>query len=68
MERDEPGIIYFTTHKIQGKFTDLRVDDRIVDGTDVYEVRSVEYPPSFRKRTNTVMADLEKMNQAGSAT
>jgi len=64
MERDEPGITYFTTHRVQGKFTDLRVDDRIEDGDDTYEVRRVEYPQSFRKQRNTVTGDLVKMNQA----
>jgi head-tail adaptor len=64
MERGEPGITYFTTHRIQGTFTDLLVDDRIEDGDDTYEVRRVESPPSFRKRTNTVLADLVKINQA----
>ena len=62
-QREETGERILTSHSIQGKYTDLVPDDRIVDGDDTYEVRRVYVPKGYGRWNDAVRADLVKINE-----
>ncbi len=62
-QREETGERILTTHSIQGKYTDIAPDDRVVDGDDTYEVRRVYVLKGYGRLNDAVRADLVKINE-----
>jgi len=66
IERDEPGILHLTSHKIQGQALGvgtLQEDDRIVDGTETYRVMRVYDPGGYDQLQDATRADLLRVTQ-----